>query len=346
MSTQTYDQTAARIDAEKGEILAHALPHEALSITADSKKLGKNKSDTVKYRRWLPYGASSTSATTINQIVVDADAHRTQEGIVPDADTLEKQDITVQLNEYACLYKYTNKAADMYEDDIMAAEKEQTGERMALVREMILWGAVKGCTNKFYAGGTTRATVDETISHTALRNVVRSLTTNGAKRVNRALDGSPNFNTSPISASYVAYAHTHMSHDIMELPGFTKVAEYGSMKPIHENEIGAVDDVRFVISKELKPIADSGAAVGTTGLMSTSGSNIDIYPVVIVGKNAYADVALRGKESFDIKHTPHTMINQANPLGQIGYIGAIFYSAAFIQNDGWMAVIECGATDL
>jgi len=33
-------------------------------------------------------------------------------------------------------------------------------------------------------------------------------------------------------------------------------------------------------------------------------------------------------------------------LGQRGYIGAKFYSAAFVSNDGWMAVIEAGATDL
>lgn len=346
MAGQHYNTVTARINRSKGEILAHALPHMVLGITGSQKPHKKNDSDTVIFRRWLPYGGSTADANTINEWVVDANAHLTQEGVTPTADNITAQDISVQINQYSALYTYTDKAADIYEDDIPMAEKEQCGERMGLVKEMVSYGALKGITSKYYAGGSSRATVDESVSLNLLRKSTRGLLGNGAKMITKILDGSPNYNTAPIESSYLVFTHTDMEHDIRELPGFVKVAEYGTKKPVHENEVGSVDRYRFVVSKELKPYPDSGAAIGVTGLVSTTGVNIDVYPVVIVGQNCWANVALRGMDSFDVKHIPHTQISKDDPLGQRGYVGAIFWDAAFIQNDGWGAVIECGATEL
>jgi hypothetical protein len=48
------------------------------------------------------------------------------------------------MQQYACLYAVTDKAVDMYEDDIPAEMKKQTGERLGLLREMIKYGVLKG----------------------------------------------------------------------------------------------------------------------------------------------------------------------------------------------------------
>jgi N4-gp56 family major capsid protein len=346
MTTQTYSLRTPRVGKLKGEILKHAVPVEVLGITGENHKIGKNQSDTVVFRRWLPYGGATTNATTINAWSVDENAHLTQEGVTPDADTLTPQDITVQVNQYSCLYMYTDKTAVLYEDNIPAPMKKQTGQRMGLVREMIRYGALKGCTNKFYAGGTSRATTDETISLSKLRAVTRSIAGNRGSMITEILSPSPNYNTSAIEAGYLVFCHTDMENDIRELPGFVECASYGSRKVMHEMELGAVDRYRFICSPELSAIADSGAAIGTTGLLSTTGVNIDIYPNIIVAEDAWGDVALRGMDSFDVTHIPHGKKDKSDPLGQRGYIGSSFWSASFVQNDGWMAVLECGATDL
>jgi N4-gp56 family major capsid protein len=346
MTVQTYALRTPRIGKLKGEILKHAVPVEVLGITGQNHKIGKNQSDTVIYRRWLPYGGATTNSTTINQWVVDANAHLTQDGVTPDADTLTPQDITVQIHQYSCLYMYTDKTAELYEDNIPDPMKKQTGQRMGLVREMIRYGALKGCTNKFYAGGTSRATVDEAISLSGLRSITRSIAGNRGKMITEILSPSPNFNTSAVEAGYLVFCHTDMENDVRELPGFIACADYGSRKVMHEMELGSVDRFRFICSPELSSIADSGAAVGTTGLLSTSASNIDVYPNIVVAEDAWGDVALRGMDSFNITHIPHGKKDKSDPLGQRGYIGASFWSAAFVQNDGWMAVYETGATDL
>ena len=74
--------------------------------------------------------------------------------------------------------------------------------------------------------------------------------------------------------------------------------------------------------------------------------SIDVYPMIVVGEDAWADVALRGASSFGVSHIPYSQKDKNDPHGQRGFIGAIFWSAAFVQNDGWMAVAEVGASAL
>ena len=346
MATQNYSTATPRIGKLKGEILKHAIPVEVLGITGTQHKMGKNMSDTVIYRRWLPFGGATTNATTINQWVVDENAHLTQEGVTPDADTITPQDITVKLNQYSALYQYSDKTAELYEDNIPDAMKKQTGQRMGLVREKIRYGALKGGTNKFFAGGTTRATVDETITLAKLRKITRSILGNRGMLITEILSPSPNYNTAAVEGGFLVFCHTDVENDIRELPGFLETAAYGSRKVMHTMELGAVDRFRFIISPELDPIDDSGAAVGTTNLVSTTGTLIDVYPVIVVAEDAWGDVALRGLNSFSVTHIPHTQRDKNDPHGQRGYIGAIFWSASFIQNDGWMAVLEVGVTDI
>lgn len=346
MSTQNYSTITPRIGALKGQILPHAVPMEVLGITGKQFDMDKNKSDTVIYRRFLPRGATTGSATSINRITADPNDHLTQEGVTPDADTLLAQDITVQLRQYSCLYMYTDKTAILYEDNIPDEMKIQTGERMGLVREMIRYGALKGCTNKFYAGGTTRATVDEVISLNLLRKITRSILGNRGKLITRILSGSADFNTSPVEAAMLVFVHTDAENDIRNLEGFKEVAAYGQRKPVHEMELGSVDRYRFIVSPELSSIPDAGAAIAGTSNYSTTGTNADIYPFVVVAQDAFGDVALRGMRSFEPMHIPHGQKDKSDPLGQRGYIGSIFWSAMFVQNDGWMAVAECAVTNL
>ena len=345
MGIVSYDTNTPRIAKIKGEILKHAIPRNVLGMTGRQHKIGKNMSDTVVFRRWLPYGGAATSAATINAWVVDPNAHRTTEGVTPPADTIIPQDITVQLIQYSCLYAYTDRTADLYEDDIPTPMKKQAGQRMGLVKELVIYGVLKGCTNVFYAGGTSRATVDQTVSLNLLRKVTRSLESNRCDQITEVIQATARYNTAPIEAGYLVYCDTDMAHDIRELEGFTKAAEYSSMERCHPRELGACDEYRFITSPELGPVTNSGAAVGSTGLITAS-TNVDVYFLIVVGEDAWGDVALRGMDAFSLTHIPHNKIDKQDPLGQRGYVGGKFWCAPFIQNDGWMAVIECGATDL
>src|SRR3990167_3822989 len=346
MTQFTYTTPEARIGKLKGEILRHAMPLEVLGMTGMQKRMPKNQSDTVVFRRWLPYGGTTTSANTINRWVVTATAHQISEGVTPTADSLTPQDTTAVMLQYGAMYQYTDKTADLYEDDVPPEMKKQVGERLGLVRELVRYAAYKAGTNAFYAGGTTRATTDEKISLKLLRRVARNLQSNHAKEITGVLAASANYATTPVEAGYVVYVHTDASSDVRDLQGFKHVSEYGQRKPISPRELGSVDEFRFITSPELASYEDVGGINTALYATTSSASNIDVYPFIVVGEDAWGQVALRGVDSMDAWHIPTGQRDKSDPGGQRGYVGALYWHVAVILNQGWMAVIEAGITDL
>lgn len=346
MTAFTSSSPAARIAKLKGDILKHAMPAEVLGITGQQRQMPKNQGKTIVHRRYLPYGAAATDRNTINRPSVDAAAHELQEGVTPTADSLTPQDITVTLKQYGCLYELTDVTADTYEDDVPEEMKKQTGERIALVREMIRFGTVKAGTNVFYAGGgSTRGSVNAKMTLTLLRKISRNLQANHAKRITGILEAGPKVSTRPVEASYLVFAHTDAESDIRDLAGFTPVAEYGNRKVVSPYEVGSCENFRFILSPELAAYTDSGAAVGSTGLM-TSGTKVDVYPFIVTGEDAWGQVTLRGMDAIDPTYIPPGQKDKSDPLGQRGYVGAKFYMACTMLNEGWMAVAEAGVTSL
>lgn len=345
MPAFTLASPAQRIGKLKGEILAHSIPVEVLGITGMQKATPKNNGKTVSMRRYRPYGALATNENTKNRPIVDATAHILTEGTAPTADTLVPDDVEISLTQYGCLYQLSDQAVDMYEDDVPSEMKKQCGERVGLLREMVRYGIVKAGTNVFYSGGTTRGTVDEKLTLKVLRKASRTLQANHAKKITGILAPSVNIGTLPVESAYLVFVHTDAEADVRDLAGFVHVSEYGQRKVVNENEIGSVENFRFITSPELAPYTDSGALTGVTGLFS-SGTKVDVYPFIICGEDAWGQLALRGDNALDPTWIPPGEKSKSDPLGQRGFVGAKFYFACKILNEGWLAVIEAGVSDL
>lgn len=325
-------------------MLRIAEPVEVLAIGCSMKPFPKNKGDNIIYRARIPTGGATTNSNTINRWSVSAAAHQVSEGVTPTAEALSYRDVTVQIQQYACLYSYTDKAADLHEDDIPGDQKMQTAERMPLVREMIRYGVMKASNTVQYSGGTTRATVSSTISYNGLSLMSRTLKSNHGKMKTKILAPGPAYDTSAIEASYIVFCHTDGEHDIRRLENFVPVAKYANRQPINEFEFGSCNNFRFLTSPELASYQDAGAAVGSTGLYSTSASNIDVYPFIVCADECVNDLALNA--NFNVTHIPAKQQTKDDPFGQRGYVGAMFWSAAVVTNPGWIGVIEAGVTSL
>lgn len=344
MAVQTYSSPAGRINIIKGEMLRMAEPVEVLSLGCSMKPFPKNKGDTMIYRARIPTGGSAANANTINRWSVTAAAHEVQEGVTPPAESLSYRDVTFRMKQYACLYSYTDKAADLHEDDIPQDQKEQTAERMPLVREMIRYGVMKASSTVQYAGGLSRSTVSSTITYNSLSLMSRTLKANHGKMKTKILAAGPAFDTSAVEAAYIVFVHTDAEHDIRRLEDFTPIAKYANRQPISEFEFGSCNNYRFITSPELAPYLGAGAAVGTTGLLSAGGANVDVYPFIVCAEECVNDVALN--LNFEVTHIPAKQKTKEDPFGQRGYVGAMFWSAAVVTNPGWIGVIEAGVTAL
>lgn len=353
MATQNYSTVASRnlIRAE-GEMLKHAEPIMVLGGFGTHKQQPKRKTDTVVFRRLKPFNATSAEVPNIDPV-----NFITAEGTTPTANTISYTDVSVTLEQYAVLFKYSSKSELMYEDDIPKDMQKLTGETLGEVAELVSYGAVKSGLSVIYANGSTRAGLNTTISLNKLRSAARSMENNRGKHVTSRIAPGAAFGTSSVEPAYVVFMHTDLSADVRDLPGFTKRVDYGTaITPVHEREIGACEEFRFVTSPLFRPFADSGAAVSGTGMVSTTGSNCDVYPMIIIAEDAWGHISLKGERIPGTKNAAQTGIsptiipasqkNHANPSGMFGYVGADFWYAPVRLNENWMTRIEVCATNI
>lgn len=353
---QTFGLTPARLNKFKGQIIKHAVPKELLGREGRQVQMPKNMSDTYVARRFLPFGASATSATTQNTFFTTTTAidrgativqqHVTQEGVTPDPETIVPMDVTVIVQQYSCLYGFTDKTYNLYEDDIPTEMIKQVGERLTLVNELIIFGQLKTCTNAFFGGtGTTIATVNGGLTLGLLRKIAKSLQGNHSVPVNSMLKASGDYGTDAVAEGYSVYISTDAEPDIRDLPGFVPGEKYASGKPM-ANEIGKCERFRFFTSPEFTSIRDGGAAVGTTNLQSSLTVSIDVYPFIVVAQDAWSQISVRGLDSLKPSYLAPGMTSKSDPFGQRGYAGTIWWKAALVENNGWMAVGNVGIKNL
>lgn len=352
MSIQNYGTVASRnlIRAAQG-MLEHAQPITVLGDFGTQREMPQNSTDTLVFRRTLPFGASPTGTaiegTNRYQGTPDIQASNfvLAEGVTPNANTISFQDVTVTLQQYGILFKYSNKVEQLYEDDIPGEMVKLTGETLAEVMEMVRYGVLKAGSTVLYTNGSSRSAVNTPISLNALRKAARTLESNRARRVTSRLAPGVNFGTRAVQPAYIVFVHTDAVSDIRNLPGFTRVEEYGSFKPIHDREVGACEDFRFISSPLLKSFAGAGSST-VNGMLSVGGANVDVYPFIIIGEDAWGQVALKGMSAIKPVVLKASQTNHANPLGQFGYVGASTWFAAVRLNDAFMAKIEAGVTAL
>lgn len=350
MTMQTFALTAGRINKFKGEILKHAKPHETLSKVGRQVQMPQNNSDTYVARRFLPYGATSASPNTFFPTAtgdrgnVITQAHLTQEGVTPAPDSITPVDITEVVSQYSCLYGFTDKTFNLYEDDIPEQMKIQIGERVGLVNEMIVYGKLKSCTNQFYGGaGTSRATVAGPMTLSLQSAVVRSLMANHAMPVTRVLAASAKYDTSAVAPGYFAYTNSDLERQIRDLPNFVPAEKYASGTP-EDGEIGKCERFRYILSPDLPSFQDAGAAIaswtGSGSAYSTTGTSMDVYPIIVMGADAFSQIAVRGLNALDPTFLPPGEKSKSDPLGQRGYAGTSWWKATMIENQLWMAVVN------
>jgi len=227
--------------------------------------------------------------------------------------------------------------------------EDQTAQRLALCREMMVYGEMKSCTNQFFGGtGTTVGTVNGAPTKAHLQNISRALLGKHAIMLNQMLKSGPMFGMQSVAASWPIYCHTDMEKTYENLTGFTKVQDYGGREFLDpEYEIGAIGRFRVIVNPILTFLPHQGAVIGATGLKSSDATNIDVYPQIIVGRglgggDAFGQVPLRGSESVNVSHIPPSTKTKSDPLGQRGYVGAATWQAQKVLNDAWMAVYFTG----
>jgi len=168
MAITSYGDISQRTAAYAAtEMLSHAEPILVLSKFGQSKPLPKNKADTVKFRRPVPF-ANVTVALS--------------EGVTPSSQQMAYEDVTVQIKQWGAWTEITDVVHDLAEDPVLADASMLCGEQAAETIEYQTWGAIRAGTNVFFANGSTRSAVNSVYGLAKQRAVTRSLKATAPRR--------------------------------------------------------------------------------------------------------------------------------------------------------------------
>lgn len=310
------------------QFLKHAEHAIVFNKLGQIERVPKNKGQTIKWRRWVPFDPITTALT---------------EGVTPSSQKLAVVDVTAALGQYGGWSEITDVIQDTHEDPILQGMTQIHGQQASESFETLTYLTLRAGTNVVYANGSARNAVNTKISLGKIRSAVRTLNKNKCRKKTTILAPSVNYKTQAIEAAYVAVCHTDLEPDIRDLPGFVPVSQYGSRQTICPQEFGSVENVRFITTTIATPFADAGG-LGGDAVLSTSGTNADVYPVLIFGEDAYGTVALKGKDSAEILVRNPGKPENGNELGQRGSVGWKGWHVAARLNEAWMVRLEVAAT--
>ena len=332
MSGSTYGDIGQRTAAWAAtEMLDHARPIIVLSDYGQSKPMPKNKADNVKFRRPVPYAISTT------QLV---------EGVTPTSHKTKYVDVPATMGQYGDLAEITDRVYDMAEDPVLRDMSVLSGEQAAETIEMVTWGVIKGGTNVIYGASadTARSDVNDPMTLGIQRSATRFLKAQRARKITSRMNSTVQYGSEPVDAAYLGFGHTDLESDIRDMTGFVPVEKYGSMKPLPQ-EVGKVEDVRYILTPLLDPFQAAGSGT-LNGMVADDSTNVDVYPIIIMGKEAFGCVPLRGAGAIHPTVINPGTIDKSDPLGQRGYVGWKTWFVAVVLNQAWMVRVEVGATDL
>ena len=332
MAGSTYGDINQRTAAWAAtEMLEHARPIIVLSDYGQSKPMPRNKAEQVKFRRPVPYVVSTTQLT---------------EGVTPTSHKTSYVDVPATMGQYGDLAEITDRVHDLAEDPVLRDMSVLSGEQAAETVEMVTWGVIKGGTNVVYGASAdaARSDVNDPVSIEAQRTCTRFLNAQRGRKITSKMSSSVQYGTEAVDAAYLSFGHTDLESDVRDMPGFTPTEKYGSMKAL-PYECGKVEDVRYILTPLLESFKDAGNGT-LNGMVSTGGSNADVYPIVMIAKESYGLVPLRGAGAIQPTVLNPGTPSKSDPLGQRGYVGWKTWFVCVVLNQAWMVRMEVGATDL
>jgi N4-gp56 family major capsid protein len=312
-------------------MLERALPAMCMSRFGQQQPIPKNKTNVIKFRRYNGFAPSMVPLV---------------EGVTPVADVINATDVEATLKQYGRRVQISDVIVDTHEDPVLNEYAEIMGEVAGQTMETVCYNVLKGGTNVVYSGSaTSRATVAAKIDATALNRAIRQLKRQNAKTITKMLAGTDKVGTTPIRPAFIAFCHPDLQIDLEAVSGFVNPANYPASMPLLPNELGSYKDIRFLASTLFVPWLLAATSTGSQSTILSGGAAVtgvgDVYPIIIVGQDAFATVSLAGANAV----TPmvsNPKVSDSDPLGQRAHVAFKMYATAAILNDAWAVRCECG----
>lgn len=314
------------------DMLKRGQPYLTIQQFGQSKPLGRNQTDTQKFRRYESLAPATTPVT---------------EGVTPTGSTPTTHTYTAVLQQYLDYLELTDRIEDLHTDPVLKEFSDMLGEQAALTVETVAFGIIKAGTTVYRANGSARTDINTPVTKNLVRKVTRGLKRQLSRKFTRKVSSSTKFNTESVAPSVICLCHSDLEDSISNLPKFKDVVDYGSMTP-YESEIGSADGVRYITSTVFEAWEDAGGDYDGSGveMISTSGTKANVYPMIFLTPDAFGVVPLKGANAITPMVLNPNVPRGGDPGGQRGSIAWKTYFTAVILHQGWMARAEVSAEEL
>ena len=273
--------------------------------------------------------------------------------------TLQKVTVEATLNRFGEMITYTDEV-DLFSEDIMQVRyREELGELAGSRYEDLLQLDLLATPTKMYSGVATSMTTlgngiavdgsedaDWAVSYDLIRQAVRKLVRNRAKKNTQVVTGSNKIDTVTVAPAYYAIIGADVKADLEGLTRgtgaeaefvYTPFHKYASAATLAEGEVGRMHEVRFIESEAAVVEYQKGATVpggyvgdlaytGTIG----SGAKFDVHPILFPTEGSFATVGLKGMGKIKFNSAAPADVSLINPYGTKGFFSYNFFYATVI----------------
>lgn len=309
-NTEFYDKT----------LLVRAVAYFVHTKWAQVRDIPKNGgTNRIRFRR---YGNLSAATTALS------------EGITPAGSQLSITQLEADVLQYGDFVTITDRIDYESKDPVLMEAAEILGDQAGDTIDQLTRTVLNAGTNVQRVNDrATRVEViaGDVIDVATVRKCVRTLKLANARRIMSQINASTGYNTDPLSAAYVGIMHPNVTFTAKGFTtGFTPIEKYAQQGSVMENEVGKIDEVRFVETTNAKVFTGEGA------------SSIDVYSTIILAKDAYGISRISGESMKNIVK-PLGSAGTGDPLDQRATSGWKATFVAIILNNDFMIRMESSA---
>jgi len=189
------------------------------------------------------------------------------------------------------------------------------------------------------------------VDYDDLMRLSTMLDDNRTPKATKVITGSRNIDTRTISAGRVMYIGSELKSMVEKMvdpfnnQAFIAVQKYADAGNVLVGEIGSLYDFRIVVVPEMLSWAGAGAAVGTNpGYRATAG-NYDVFPMLVVGSEAFSTIGFQTdgkvvKFKITTKMPGEATADRNDPYGETGFSSIKWYYGTLVYRPERIAVVK------
>ena len=310
-NTTTTQVTAAINYFYDRTMLKAARPLLLHTRWAQVRDLPRNQGMSIRFRRYTLLTAATTALS---------------EGVTPSGSQLAVSNVEATVLQYGDFITLTDVLQFSTFDPVLTKTADLLGQQAGNTLDQLCRNVIiAGTTIQWASTATTTAGVTAAMKLTRLdiKEAVRTLQGNNARKITRMVSPSTGFNTSPIAPCFVGIISEDTLFDLKDETGWTPIEEYASQRDVMEGEVGKLDEVRFVMTTNAYTVA----------------STVTVHKTLILAADFYGISRISGEAMRNIIK-PLGSGGTADPLEQRSTSGWKATFIAKILNENYAVIIE------